>query len=251
MHAVGLDAARIRDAARDDIDAWIELHVEQGPILETEQLPVGIVWSITGIRLYVVEVVGRSDHAGARPMDTRLDPVAGAAEMISGVIGIAEELARPAVTTVGRLHVQPNLAFAVPASVVFTVDTRHPDAERIREQHARQEDLMRSVADRRGLQIGWNVPLDLPPCVCDQGVISGLKDAAHGQGVPFLTMHSGAAHDTQNMAAVAKVGMVFVRSKGGRSHTPEELTTTEDAVAGMRVLAAALHALAYGDAGGK
>lgn len=245
MRGVGLDPARIDEAARDDIGAWVELHVEQGPILEAEQLPVGVVWSITGIRHYVVEVVGRSDHAGARPMHTRLDPMAGAAEMVSGVIGIALELGSPAVTTVGRMEVEPNLAPAVPARVVFTVDTRHPDPATCRQLYRRQEELMKSVAKRRGLRISWSVPLDLPPCVCDPGVVSLIEEAARSQGVPFLTMHSGAAHDTQNMAAIAKVAMVFVRSEGGRSHTPEELTTLEDAVSGIRVLTAALHALAY------
>jgi allantoate deiminase len=165
--------------------------------------------------------------------------------MISGVIGIALELGRPAVTTVGRMNVEPNLAPAVPERVSFTVDTRHPDPEQIRVLHARQEELMRSIAARRGLGISWTTPIDLPPCVCDPGLVATLEDAARGQQVPYLKMHSGAAHDTQNMAAVARVAMVFVQSEGGRSHTPEEFTRVDDAVAGIRVLAAALHALAY------
>jgi allantoate deiminase len=245
MRAVGLDPARIPEAARDDLDAWIELHIEQGPILEAERLPAGVVWSITGIRHYVVEVVGRSDHAGARPMDTRLDPMAGAAEMISGVIGVALGMGRPAVTTVGRMYVEPNLPAAVPDKVAFTLDTRHPDPEKIRELHARQEELMREIAERRGLKISWTVPIDLAPCVCDPATVATLEEAAREQEIPFLKMHSGAAHDTQNMAAISKVAMVFVQSEGGRSHTPEEFTKVEDAVAGIRVLAAALHKLAY------
>jgi allantoate deiminase len=245
MRSVGLDPSRITEAARADLDTWIELHIEQGPILEGEQLPAGVVWSITGIRHYVVELVGRSDHAGARPMDTRLDPMAGAAEMISGVIGIALELGRPAVTTVGRMQVEPNLAPAVPERVTFTVDTRHPDPDEMRALHARQEELMRSIAERRGLRISWTTPIDLPPCVCDPGVVATLEEAARDQGVPYLKLHSGAAHDTQNMAAIAKVAMVFVQSEGGRSHTPAEFTKVEDAVAGIRILAAALHKLAY------
>jgi allantoate deiminase len=245
MRGVGLDPTRIAEAARDDLDTWIELHIEQGPILEDQRLPVGIVWSITGIRHYVVEVVGRSDHAGARPMDTRLDPMAGAAEMILGVIGIALELGRPAVTTVGKLGVEPNLAPAVPEKVTFTVDTRHPDPAEIQHLHARQEELMRSVAERRGLGISWTIPLDLPPCVCDPGVVALLENVARSRQIPFITMHSGAGHDTQNMAAVAKVAMIFVQSEGGRSHTPAEFTRVEHAVEGIRVLAAALHELAY------
>jgi allantoate deiminase len=245
MRGVGLDPARITEAARDDLDTWIEVHIEQGPILEDEQLPVGIVWSITGIRHYVVEVVGRSDHAGARPMDSRLDPMAGAAEMILGMIGIALELGRPAVTTVGKLGVEPNLAPAVPEKVIFTVDTRHPDPAEIQRLHARQEELMRTIAERRGLRISWTIPLDLPPCICDPGVVALLEKTARTLHIPSMTMHSGAGHDTQNMAAAAKVAMIFVQSEGGRSHTPEEFTKVEHAVEGIRVLAATLHELAY------
>jgi len=245
MRAVGLDPERIPEAVRDDIDTWIELHIEQGPILEEEELPVGVVDAITGIRHYVVELVGRSDHAGARPMRSRLDPMQGFAEIASGVIGIALEDAPPAVTTVGRVHVEPNLPAAVPDRVTFTVDSRHPDPQKLNEQYARQEQLMKEVAGRRGLEISWQAPLDLPPSLCDPGVVDALEDAAREQGIPFRRMHSGAGHDTQNMARIAKTAMLFVRSEGGRSHTPAEFTTVEDAVAGIRVLAATLHGLAY------
>jgi acetylornithine deacetylase/succinyl-diaminopimelate desuccinylase-like protein len=187
---------------------------------------------------------------GSRAITARIapdepDPMAGAAEMILGVIGIALELGRPAVTTVGKLGVEPNLAPAVPEKVTFTVDTRHPDPALIQHLHARQEELMRSVAERRGLGISWTIPLDLPPCVCDPGVVALLENVARSRQIPFITMHSGAGHDTQNMAAVAKVAMIFVQSEGGRSHTPAEFTRVEHAVEGIRVLAAALHELAY------
>jgi allantoate deiminase len=245
MRTAGLDPERIPEAKRDDLDTWIELHIEQGPVLEEEGLPVGVVDAITGIRHYVVELVGRSDHAGARPMASRLDPMQGFAEIVTGVVAIALEGAPPAVTTVGRVHVEPNLPAAVPDKVTFTVDSRHPDPQALEEQHARQEQLMREVAERRGLQISWTTPLDLPPSLCDPGVVAALEDAAREQRIPFRRMHSGAGHDTQNMAKIAKTAMVFVRSEGGRSHTPAEFTTVDDAVAGIRVLAATLHRLAY------
>ena len=104
---------------------------------------------------------------------------------------------------------------------------------------------MREIAERRGLQVSWTKPLDLPACPCDPGVVEALEQSARDQGIPFRRMHSGAGHDTQNIAKLANVAMVFVRSKDGRSHTPEEFTSVEDAVAGIRVLAGALHALAY------
>src|SRR5581483_9262234 len=162
MRGVGLDPGRIAGARRDDIDTWIELHIEQGPILEDEGLQVGVVDAITAIRHYVVELRGRYDHAGARPMAGRLDPTAGFAEIATAVIGVALESGPPAVTTIGRIEVEPNLPSAVPDVVRFTLDSRHPDQAAVDAQHARQEQLMREIAERRGLQISWTTPLDLP-----------------------------------------------------------------------------------------
>ena len=104
---------------------------------------------------------------------------------------------------------------------------------------------MREIAERRGLAVSWSKPLDLHACPCDPGVVATLERAAKEQGIAYRRMHSGAGHDTQNMAKIAKVAMVFARSKDGRSHTPEEFTSVEDAVAAIRVLAGALHELAY------
>src|SRR5262249_53279740 len=112
-------------------------------------------------------------------------------------------------------------------------------------QHARQEQLMREIAERRGLEISWTKPLDLPASPSDPSVVETLEHAAMEEGIPFRRMSSGAGHDTQNIAKIAKTAMVFARSKGGRSHTPEEFTSVEDAVAAIRVLTAALHRLAY------
>ncbi len=245
MGVVGLDPRRIPEAVRDDVEAWIELHIEQGPVLEAAGVPVGVVDAITSIRHYVVQLIGRSDHAGARPMQGRLDPMAGFAEIVTAVIGVALEAGPPAVTTVGRIQVEPNLPSAVPDIVTFTVDSRHPDPQAIEHQHAQQEQLMREIAERRNLEVSWQTPLDLPPCLCDPEIMAALERAGREQDVPFIRMHSGAGHDTQNMAKIAKVAMVFARSKDGRSHTPAEFTTTDDAVAATRVLAAALHELAY------
>jgi allantoate deiminase len=171
--------------------------------------------------------------------------MAGFAEIASAVIGVALEVGAPSVTTIGRVHVEPNLPTAVPERVTFTLDSRHPDPRVLDEQHARQEELMRTIAERRGLEISWTTPLDLPPCICDPSVVDVLERAARDEGIPFRRMHSGAGHDTQNMARIAKVAMVFARSKDGRSHTPAEFTSVDDTVAATRVLAAALHALAY------
>ncbi len=245
MRAVGLDPARIPEAARDDIETFVELHIEQGPILEQVGLPVGIVDAITGVRHYVVTLTGEANHAGAFPMDRRRDPMAGAAEIISGVIDTAHRIGRPAVTTVGRMEVDPNGPAIVPGRITFTVDARHPDPVVRQRLYARHEALMREVAARRDLTIDWHFTFDLEPVICDPETVGLLEGAASDLGIPTLTMASGAVHDTQRMAALCRVAMVFVRSRNGRSHTPEEFSSLADCVAGIEVLAAALHRLAY------
>lgn len=245
MRVVGLDAGRIPEAARNDISAYIELHIEQGPVLEQAGLPAAIVDAITGLRHYGVELRGRADHAGAAPMDWRLDPMAGAAEIISGVIETAQRMGRPAVTTVGRLLVEPNGAAIVPERVTFTVDARHPDPTALQTLFQRHEELIAAVAQRRGLELGLRVIADHPPSPADPELVRTLEEAAREQGIPTLTMQSGAGHDAQVMAQKTRMAMIFVQSKGGRSHTPAEYTTIEHAVAGIQILAAALHRLAY------
>jgi allantoate deiminase len=245
MREVGLDPARIPEARRGDIDVFIELHIEQGPILEQAGLPVAVVSGITGIRHYLVELAGMQNHAGAFPMDLRRDPMAGFAEIASGVVNTAHRLGRPAVTTVGRVIVEPNFTAAVPRKVTFTIDARHPEPAACERLYAAHEAMLREVADRRGLDLDWHVMLDHAASPCDWEIVRLLEEAARAQGVPALTMASGAGHDTQQMAAIARTGMIFVRSKDGRSHTPEEFSSIADIVAGIRVLAAGLHALAY------
>ncbi len=245
MRAVGLDPAHIPEARREDIDAFIELHIEQGPILEQEDLPVAVVDAITGIRHYTVKLGGTQNHAGGFPMDIRRDPMAGFAEIASGVVNTAHRMGRPAVTTVGRAVVQPNFTAIIPASVEFSVDARHPRADKRKEMYAAHEGLMAEVARRRGLDIEWAIQIDHEPQPSDPGLLDVIKRAASSQGVPFLTMASGAGHDSQQMAAIARIAMIFVRSKDGRSHTPDEFSSIEDIVEGIRVLAASLYELAY------
>lgn len=245
MREIGLDPERCDEARRDDIAAFIELHIEQGPILEQAGLPVAIVDAITGIRHYEIELTGVQNHAGAFPMDMRRDPMAGFAEIACGLINTAHRLGRPAVTTIGRVVVEPNFPAVVPAAVSFMVDARHPDPATRDRLYAMHEAQMREIAERRGLGLSLRTVLDHPPCICDPGLIETLRAAASDQLVPTMTMASGAGHDSQQMAAIAPVAMIFVRSKDGRSHTPDEFSSIEDIVAGIEVLAAAMHRLAY------
>ena len=193
----------------------------------------------------MVEVQGRADHAGAVPMDLRRDPMPATAEIIAGVLRAATDMGRPAVTTVGRIFVEPNLPAAVPERVSFTIDARHPDASERERLYARHTSLISEIQSETGLDIGYRVVLDQPPRPCDPSLVRLLEDTAGELGIPATLLHSGAGHDSQIMSRIARVAMIFVRSEGGRSHTPEEFTTVDVAVAGIRVMAASLHKLAY------
>jgi allantoate deiminase len=245
MRDAGLDPARIEDARRDDIETFVELHIEQGPYLEREDIPVGIVERITGYRQYLVTLEGAANHAGTTPMDLRRDPMAGAAEIISGVIDTAHRMGRPCVTTVGRVIVSPNERAVIPRQVAFTVDARSPDPAQREQLLARHEALIDEVARRRDLPVTFRIDSDRPPVACDPDVVAAITAAAAEGGVPAIPMTSGAVHDTMQLAEIAKIAMIFVRSRGGISHSPDEFTSAEDAAAGTEVLARTLHELAY------
>jgi allantoate deiminase len=245
MRDVGLDPARIGEARRSDIETFVELHIEQGPYLEREDIPVGIVDRITGYRQYLVTLEGSANHAGTTPMDLRRDPMAGAAEVISGVIDTAHRMGRPCVTTVGRVNVAPNERAVIPRQVAFTVDARSPDPAQRELLLARHEALIHEVAQRRDLSVTLRVDSDRPPVACDPNVVAAIAAAAAEAGVPAIRMTSGAVHDTMQLAEIAKIAMIFVRSRGGISHSPDEFTSADDAAAGTEVLARTLHALAY------
>ena len=245
MQAVGLTPERIAESKRDDIDSFVELHIEQGPILEHAGLSVGVVDAITGPRHTEVRLTGLQNHAGAFPMDLRKDPMAGFAEIAGSLIAMAERMGRPAVTTIGRCVVYPNAGAVIPRSVTFTIDARHPDPAARQHMYALQDALVREVAERRGLGLETLVLIEKEPCLSTPELVATIRKAAETEGIATLTMASGAGHDTQQMAAIAKVAMIFVRSKEGRSHTPEEFSSIADIVDGIRVLAETLRLLAY------
>jgi len=149
------------------------------------------------------------------------------------------------VTTVGRISAEPNYPAIVPDRVVFSLDNRHPDPVKRKLLYETHEAMMKEVAARRGLEVSWTIRSEHAPCQCDPEIVLMLQEAAREQGVPFTTMTSGAVHDSQQMAKIAKVAMLFVQSKDGRSHTPAEFTSVEHASLGTQVLAAGLHKLAY------
>ena len=241
----GLDPARVASAARDDIDTFVELHIEQGAVLESSGVALAVVSAIVGTAHLEITATGRPDHAGTTPMTMRQDALAGAVAMIQAIESIARSLGAPAVATVGKIRAEPDQINVIPGRVVFTVDLRHADLGARRALEARIRSICGTVASERGLKLEIGVLQEKPPVAMDPGVRSVLARAATESGVQATELVSGAGHDAQILAARCKVGMLFVPSIGGRSHCPEESTRTEHLELGTNVLRQALQIIAY------
>ena len=245
MRERGLDPARIPTAARDDIDTFVELHIEQGAVLESARTPLAVVSAIVGTAHLEVTVTGRPDHAGTTPMDLRVDALTGAAAMVQAIESIAKSLGNPAVATVGKLSVEPDQINVVPGKVVFTIDLRHADAGGRRALQERIRSLCTTISQERRLGLAIRTLQEKPPVAMHPDVRALLARAAQECGVQPMEMVSGAGHDAQILAARCRVGMLFVPSIGGRSHCPEEATDPIHLELGTRVLAKALELLSY------
>ena len=245
MRDVGLDPAKISTAARDDIDTFIELHIEQGAVLDSSHMPLGIVSAIVGTAHLEMTVTGRPDHAGTTPMDMRLDALAGAAAMVQAVESVAQSLGKPAVATVGKLEVVPDQINVVPGKVVFTVDLRHSALGGRRALEERIRSLCGTISQERRLGLAIRTLQEKPPVAMHVEVRALLARAAKEAGVQAPEIVSGAGHDAQILASRCNVGMLFVPSIGGRSHCPEEATDPAHLELGATVLARALELLAY------
>ncbi len=245
MRDAGYDPAAIGTAVRHDIEAFLELHIEQGKILESARVPVGIVTAITGITQLLVRVDGRADHAGTTPMDLRRDALLGFADMVLGIHAAASREGRPAVATVGRATVVPGAPNIVPGRVEFTVDIRHPDPAVRAAMTRAVETVCREAGERRALGVEHRVLAEIPEAPLDRELVRLLEETARRQRIPYQLMVSGAGHDAQVLSRRFRAGMIFVPSREGRSHSPAEFTALEDIVPGVEVLVAGLHRLAY------
>lgn len=245
MRQRGFDPARIGEAERQDIAAFVEAHIEQGAILEREGYPLGVVTTITGQRWMTVAVSGLQNHAGTTPMDLRRDALAGAAAMIERIVAAASRLGRPAVATVGRIQAFPGGVNIIPGRCEFTVDTRHADPEQRRALIAEIEVILRDVARERELEVVTEVIADHDPVPLSAEVRGEIEAAIQALGLPYLVMPSGAGHDSEILAPRFPTAMLFVPSREGKSHTPAEFTPVEQVVPGVQALAGTLYRLAY------
>jgi allantoate deiminase len=245
MGEIELDPTRLAEAQRNDIGAYIELHIEQGRVLQDLGLPLGIVHTITGIRHFEMTVTGRVDHAGTTPMRLRRDAGLAAAEMMLAAARAADQAGPPAVATVGQLELSPGAINIVPGSAHFTMDARHPDTTQLGHLVRAIEASSADIAEIRQVELAITPLVDVPPAPMNSGLMQVLRESAAGRGLNFHEMPSGAGHDAQIMATRFPSAMLFVPSRDGRSHCPEEYTAPDDAVRGVEVLVEALRTLAY------
>ncbi len=216
--------------------AFIELHVEQGPVLEAEGLTIGAVTGVQGISWAEVTVTGQSNHAGTTPMVLRKDPGVVAFKVGAFVNELAHELGAPQVATVGRIEMHPNLVNVVPASATFTIDLRHTDNDVLVEAERRTKEFLAATAAAEFCTIETRSLARFDPVVFDETVICAVERAAASQNRTVRRMPSGAGHDAQMLARVCPTGMVFVPSVDGVSHNPAEYTSPDDLEAGANVL---------------
>lgn len=224
--------------------AFVELHIEQGPVLEADGVTIGAVEGVQGISWQEVTVKGQSNHAGTTPMNLRKDPGYVAVASAAFVRELAADLGHPQVATCGRIQFAPNLVNVVPASATFTVDLRNTDEAILQEAEQRFADFLASTADAEGCTFEVESLARFEPVVFDSSVVDLVAATAQRLGHSVRRMPSGAGHDAQMFARVCPTAMVFTNSKDGLSHNPLEYTAPADLEAGSNVLLHTLLALA-------
>jgi len=230
------------DLSRDnhELACFIECHIEQGPVLERNEQQIGVVTMIQGARAFKVTVTGLDSHAGTTPLELRKDALLGAARMVVRLneIGLAGDEATR--ITVGRFEVQPNSTSTIPGSVLFHIDSRHPELATLEKLEVRFREELCAIAEEAGLDVAIEAFLAIPPTPFDPNVIETIQEVTESLDYPYRKMLSGAGHDAMNMAAITPSGMIFVPCAGGISHNEAESASPEDLAAGANVL---LHSL--------
>jgi len=235
IRAFGLDPGLIGKAELDkDAVGFVEVHIEQGPVLESESLSVALVTAIVGQTRLTFEFIGNANHAGTTPMRLRHDALAAAAEWIAKVETLA--LATDGlVATVGKVVVEPNAGNVVPGAVKVSLDVRHAIDSTRKEAIEKLIESADAIAARRSLTVKRTRQMDQPAVPMDERMTSFLADAIEAIGLPVKMMSSGAGHDAMVMAARVPTAMLFLRSPGGISHHPAEAVLEEDVEASLGV----------------
>ncbi len=222
---------------KGDVAVYFELHIEQGPVLEQKGLSLGVVTGIVGIERVRITVTGQASHAGTTPMKLRQDALTGAAEMVLVLEALCRSREESGVVgTVGRLSVEPNAANIVPGKVEFLVEVRSIHSQRIEDVMGEFMQQTEELAVKRGLKIITEFVSSSSPVQIEKPVLEIVQAACEATAPPAIRLPSGAGHDANQIAQIAPVGMLFVPSKNGLSHCPEEWTEMEAILKGVESL---------------
>ncbi|QWT17968.1 allantoate deiminase [Collinsella sp. zg1085] len=245
MNDCGFSPRTQTSSPLDKVEAFVELHIEQGNTLEMEGSSVGVVNAIAGQRRYNIHLHGQANHAGTTRMCYRHDVVQVFAEIVSSSLAKANEAGDPLVLTFGHIEVSPNTVNVVPGEALFSMDCRHTDKAVLHSfSEALEADMVR-IAAQHGVTIEIECWMDEDPVPMNLELVSLIEQTCKERGDNYLVMHSGAGHDSQIIAPHVPTGMLFVPSIDGVSHNPAEDTDPADLARGIDALAGVLHKLAY------
>ncbi|GIO01776.1 allantoate deiminase [Brevibacillus laterosporus] len=245
MRECGFDFRKEATEIRKDLKTFVEIHIEQGSVLENEKKSVGVVHSIVGQRRFTVEVTGEANHAGTTPMGYRKDTVHAASTMICDVMNRTKKHGDPLVATVGKIEVKPNVVNVVPGYTLFTMDIRHTEKEALVQFTEEIMASMNAIAEEMGVGLKVDMWMDVDPVPMDKRVVEVIEKQCQEKGLNYKLMHSGAGHDAQILAPFVPSAMIFVPSRKGISHNPAEYTEPHDLAEGVKALIGTLYELAY------
>ncbi|MDQ8189223.1 Zn-dependent hydrolase [Roseibacillus persicicus] len=235
----GMDPWKALEAVRDpkSLECYLELHIEQGPVLDVAREQVGLVEDITGLFKWSVTLRGEANHAGTTPMDMRQDAFFGMAEFAYQIDRVLEENgSERSRATVGKAELLPGSANTVPGEANFSLDVRDTDPEILRQLSDQFRRALSAIARRRNLMFEFTVESEIEPVACSRPMLDVLEEKAKDLSLAYRRMPSGAAHDAQMMATITPTVMLFVPSRGGKSHSPQEWTSWDDIFAGTNLL---------------
>jgi len=239
--ALGEELERIGYAGKEEPGflqpcAYVELHIEQGPILDRTGIPIGAVENLQGISWQRITIEGVANHAGTTPMHMRHDAGHAAARVITFLRDLVSGSGAPSVATVGCIHFEPNAINVIPSRATFTVDLRDPDEQRLQRMEAALAGFLKELAAAEGVSVSSERLVRFEPVVFDEQIVALIEHAAAQRGHPSRRMTSGAGQDAQMIARICPAAMIFVPSVGGISHNPREYTAEPDLVGGANVL---------------
>lgn len=215
---------------------YVELHIEQGPVLEAEGIQIGAVDSLQGISWQQVTIIGKANHAGTTPTRLRLDAGLAAAHVITYLRRLVTEISPTSVATVGRLAIKPNSINIVPSVASFSVDLRDAVEEKLKKLESELDRFLDELSKEHGVTVDKRPLARTEPVVFDQGIAEEIERSCARLGYSVRRMASGAGHDAQMIARICPAAMIFVPSRGGLSHNPAEFTAPEQLDAGLNVL---------------